>query len=416
MDVELEDGDDARGEAHRLLADPDVGWRCASSNLKRYGFVRHQFEGFDLFMSEMLPDIVRENSDIVVSGSGRRHVVRFGNITIHKPTVSIVSEDKDQKGKASEDPVMPWECRVRKQTYANTVTGNLLHEVHAVDEDGEPRELLQRKEHLEVPLFKLPCMLRSRYCWLSNVVTARRECPMDQGGYFIINGVEKVLLSQLKLRGNMPFVFASKGTAAAKYSYVAEVRSVHAKKWRSTSTLKLMIRRSAELKSCVIVALLPFVLRGSTPLEVPLICLWRAMESVFGSPPLPIPDIVSAMFCGGRSSDWDADGTRALVESALRVAPFDTYTPTQSVKWLEDNGCREKTLEKRRKYMLHIISNEVLPHVDDPEARRVYLGLMVRRMVAVELGHIPADDRDHNANKRLDGPGYAKDDGSDYMG
>jgi hypothetical protein len=51
-------------------------------------------------------------------------------------------------------------------------------------------------------LGKIPIMLRSTYCLLNGLtdrdLTELNECPLDPGGYFIINGSEKVRhLSQL---------------------------------------------------------------------------------------------------------------------------------------------------------------------------------------------------------------------------
>jgi hypothetical protein len=43
---------------------------------------------------------------------------------------------------------------------------------------------------------KIPIMLRSTYCLLNGMtdrdLTELNECPLDPGGYFIINGSEKV--------------------------------------------------------------------------------------------------------------------------------------------------------------------------------------------------------------------------------
>lgn len=50
-------------------------------------------------------------------------------------------------------------------------------------------------------------MLRSSYCVLSNLtdrdLTELNECPLDPGGYFIINGSEKVLIAQERMATNM---------------------------------------------------------------------------------------------------------------------------------------------------------------------------------------------------------------------
>lgn len=51
-------------------------------------------------------------------------------------------------------------------------------------------------QHQKTFIGKIPIMLRSTYCLL-NGLTDRdlcelNECPLDPGGYFIINGSEKV--------------------------------------------------------------------------------------------------------------------------------------------------------------------------------------------------------------------------------
>jgi len=53
-------------------------------------------------------------------------------------------------------------------------------------------------------------MLRSSKCVLSNKSEAEmyllNECPLDPGGYFIVNGTEKVILVQEQLSKNRVIV------------------------------------------------------------------------------------------------------------------------------------------------------------------------------------------------------------------
>ena len=61
-------------------------------------------------------------------------------------------------------------------------------------------------QHLKTFVGKIPIMLRSTYCLLSGLndrdLTELNECPLDPGGYFIINGSEKVLVAQEKMATN----------------------------------------------------------------------------------------------------------------------------------------------------------------------------------------------------------------------
>lgn len=67
---------------------------------------------------------------------------------------------------------------------------------------------------------------RSSYCMLSNMsdrdLTELNECPLDPGGYFVVNGSEKVLIAQEKMATNTVYVFSMKD---GKYVYKTECRS-----------------------------------------------------------------------------------------------------------------------------------------------------------------------------------------------
>lgn len=54
-------------------------------------------------------------------------------------------------------------------------------------------------------------------------MTTHKECVFDQGGYFVINGSEKVLVAQERMASNFVYVFAKK--QPSKYSWGAELRS-----------------------------------------------------------------------------------------------------------------------------------------------------------------------------------------------
>ena len=72
------------------------------------------------------------------------------------------------------------------------------------------------------------------------------ECPYDQGGYFIINGSEKVLIAQEKMSSNHVYVF--KKRQPNKYAYVAEVRSMAESQNRPPSAMfvRMLSRASAK--------------------------------------------------------------------------------------------------------------------------------------------------------------------------
>jgi len=92
-------------------------------------------------------------------------------------------------------------------------------------------------------------MLRSGFCILSDLTDSDlydlNECPYDQGGYFIINGSEKVLIAQERMAGNHVYVFAK--AQPSPINFLAEIRSAPEKGGKTVSTFQVkMFHRSQE--------------------------------------------------------------------------------------------------------------------------------------------------------------------------
>ena len=107
---------------------------------------------------------------------------------------------------------------------------------------------------------QVPIMLRSEYCCLygnsDRELSELGECPYDQGGYFVINGSEKVLIAQERMSTNHVYIF--KKSQPNKYLYVAECRSQTEGSNRTASTTFIRMlagssSRGVSSKLCVYV-------------------------------------------------------------------------------------------------------------------------------------------------------------------
>lgn len=134
-------------------------------------------------------------------------------------------------------------------------------------------------------------MLRSAICLLTRVdryyLPSLGECEYDEGGYFIINGGEKVIIAQEKMSTNHVYVFKVchysfaialdqcltpfQGGEGAKYSYIAEIRSVPEGLFRPARTLYVRLHQRHNSK--IIRAQIPYVRD-----EVPIVILFRALN------------------------------------------------------------------------------------------------------------------------------------------
>uniref|UniRef100_A0A0L8GV21 DNA-directed RNA polymerase subunit beta n=2 Tax=Octopus bimaculoides TaxID=37653 RepID=A0A0L8GV21_OCTBM len=240
-------------------------------------------------------------------------------------------------------------------------------------------------------------MLRSTYCLLNRLtdrdLTELNECPLDPGGYFIINGSEKVLIAQEKMATNTVYVFQQKDS---KYAYKTEIRSCLEHSSRPTSTLwvNMMARGGTGVKKSAIgqkiIAILPYIRQ-----EIPIIIVFRALGFVSDR------DILEHIIY-----DFDDPEMMEMVKPSLDEA-FVIQEQNIALNFIGSRGARPGvTKEKRIKYAREILQKEMLPHVgvsDFCETKKAYfLGYMVHRLLLAACGRREVDDRDHYGNKRLD--------------
>ena len=98
-----------------------------------------------------------------------------------------------------QNEITPNECRLRDMTYAAAIRVDVKY--------IRGKEIISRKN---IAIGRLPIMLRSSKCRLAGKndreMAHMNECALDPGGYFIVNGTEKVILVQEQLSKNRVIV------------------------------------------------------------------------------------------------------------------------------------------------------------------------------------------------------------------
>lgn len=176
-------------------------WIVISSYFEEKGLVRQQLDSFDEFIQMNVQRIVEDSPQIDLQGETQHRAgeverpttysLKFEQIYLSKPT----HWEKD----GAPTPMMPNEARLRNLTYSAPlyvdITKTVIHPGNdPSDPDGGGDA--QETQHSKTFIGKIPIMLRSTYCLLNGMtdrdLTELNECPLDPGGYFIINGSEKV--------------------------------------------------------------------------------------------------------------------------------------------------------------------------------------------------------------------------------
>lgn len=258
-----------------------------------------------------------------------------------------------------------------------------------IEKDPNTHRIVQKRVmKLErIYLGKFPIMVQSNMCILNGTTKETRygmgECRNDRGGYFIIDGKEKVVVPQEKFADNMLYI--RQGIAEkTKYLYSAEIRSVSENVSKPIRTLSIhLLAPGKQYTFGNIVVNIPNVRK-----PVPLFIVFRALGIVSDR------DILSMIWLDIEKYESMLDVFVPSIHDAGLI-----YTQRNAIQYIG-------YLTKGKKYYhgLEILADYFLPHVGETNYREkaFYLGYMVFRMMSVQAGWELPTDRDHFKYKRLE--------------
>ena len=178
--------------------------------------VKHQIESYNEFVDIQLPKtinmfnpvrVVSDQDYIENVGKYRLEIyINFKNICMYRPEI--------HENNGASKLMFPNKARLRNFTYASNL--NVDIHIQYIIRKGENLEQEESISQVlpKIHLGKFPIMLKSSLCVLNQYKhmdsKITEECPMDPGGYFIINGQEKTCLGQEKTADNKIYVYKNK--------------------------------------------------------------------------------------------------------------------------------------------------------------------------------------------------------------
>ena len=369
-----------------------------------YPFTSHHINSYDQFLSDALPSIIKARNPILLFkdliGDKPKPLYKYkveiymGGIEgtgfyIGSPTVSL-------QGSTEVRLLFPNEARLRNLTYSSTVLADVTIRITIVKANREtggyesiPLELIEFKKtdtmDERIPLFKVPIMLHSRYCILHNkpaeFLRQAGECEYDYGGYFIVDGAEKVLITTQEQAFNTLYI--SEQERDPKCSHYGTI-SCLSSTTRQVKRVVFVFNRVEE----TLHVLIPFV---RTPL--PVFLLFRALGIQSDK------DILQLIFPDMKSAEAKILAPM-LHESILEAEEFkDTHMAVQFIRFMT-KGFSEA-------HVLDILYNQTFIHVENlPGARVAYLADCVRQMLRVKAGIDSPTNRDDTRNQRCLSSGF----------
>src|SRR3989338_2086045 len=322
--------------------------------------VKSDIESFNYFLDNELNAIIDENREVmptIIPTNVDEFKIRFDNVRITKPQIT--------EADGSERPIFPVEARLRKLTYAAPLFITVSAHINGA-----------QRESFETQIGNLPIMLKSKVCHLSKLgreeLVRRGEDPDDPGGYFIINGTEKVLVKVEDLASNK-LVIDKDTTGGGKL--VCKVFSEKGS-YKIPHTLE-------RLKDGI------FYLTFTRVRRVPVIAVIKALG-------LTRDEDVMRFIAGNGSFD-------ELLVNFIDAAEIKTEEDALDAIAKVSGITQPKEIRLER--MSEIVDKYLLPHLGIASKDRIWkaynLCKMLRKLVLALRGELPVDDKDHYMNKRL---------------
>lgn len=317
------------------------------------GFVEHQIKSFNEFIDFRLQRIIDEIGEIELETPElAQFKIRLGKVRIPKPSI------KEADGAVRE--ITPTEARVRDLTYSSPLFAEMVPVINGVEQEPQ-----------EVKLGELPIMVKSKICMLDGLsaeqLVEAGEDPNDPGGYFIVNGTERVIVMVEEVLSNRPVVETKGDFQTARIN---------------SESSGFVQRHLIERKGGIV------TISFANLKKLPAVVLLRALGMETDK------EIIESI----------STKEQEMQEIYFNLYEFDVKTIDEAKNFLGDK-LKIPQKEYRDKRVNDILDKYLLPHLGQDKKNRkdkaLYLTKVIRKLVRLGLQRIEEQDIDHYANKRL---------------
>lgn len=319
--------------------------------LKNYSLVESNIRSFNDFINNKMQEIVTELSD---SLPNEDFEIKLGKVTVGKP--NIVESDGSVK------LITPAESRLRNLTYAAPIKLEM-----SINFAGQ-------SESAEVELGRIPVIVKSGACNLDGMteeeLIQNYIDPKDMGGYFLINGNERIMIMAEDLAANQTFI--------------------EHKKIKNQMMLRLFSQRGAYKIPVSLIENNDGILELSFSRfrDIPAFVLLKAL---------------------GLESDAEISKLIGIQTDCLVVNMYEFSsigTQEEALMWIAEKSALQGTEKEILDRVKQRIDSYFLPHIgltkkDRREKARTLCKFIKQYFVAKENPQESLTDKDHYANKRV---------------
>ena len=354
------------------------------SYFENHSLVQHQIDSFNVLVDDIIPNIFSQYFPITLDYKCdiiKQIILKIVKINNQMPHLT--------ENNGCSKLMTPNIARTKNTSYLLPILVDF--EVETIINDNGTNVSLEKKQIKNVPFGKIPIIVNSKYC-VSKIKGGSDECKYDPGGYAILNGNEKVIISQERISNNLAQVFINP-KSSSKYSHLCEIRSVNEKNYSIPKIVSIKITNKPNIFDNFIRVSIPHLKQ-----EIPIFILFRALGCISDK------EIVHYII-DNDNSNIDKNILKILKNSIIEASSVNTEA--EAIEYLSknintNNNYISQTNDKKIKYIKEVVLNDYLIHLESTKSKLFYTGYMVNILLKCVLGVKSVDDRDSFINKRID--------------
>ena len=343
--------------------------------LQTHGLSHIQLDSYNDFILKGIQKIIDEKPDLILNVktenaalSKKKYIYSFGQVFVDTP--KVVDEDRTIR------KLLPNEARIRDLMYESAVYVDIMTRMYEND------VLVNENVNQRILLCHIPTMIYSSKCNLFDASKDDRrracECEMDQGGYFIVNGKERVIVAQQRPNYNFVQVLLQPTTTNAKYKYISEIRSV-----AEESGYSVLIQSMISIDDHSIYFSLPNIKEA-----IPAGIVFKALG--FDD----IEEFINMKYDKGKRY------VKYIIQDSAKI-----QTKEEALSYIGKYPMYAIPKEKQDGYAKQVVEMELFPHLGITatlKEKAIFLGFLVNRLIVTMIGVRKDDDRDNVSNKRFE--------------
>ncbi|XP_057327010.1 DNA-directed RNA polymerase III subunit RPC2 [Microplitis mediator] len=345
----------------RVIQHIENKWKLVPAFLKGKGLVKQHVDSFNYFINVEIKKIVAANS-LVTTESTASFYLKYLDVRVGKPEEVEFGETKT---------LTPHECRLRDLTYSASIFVDIEYTL-------TNKRMIKK----DLCIGRMPIMLKSSNCVLKDAshfqLSKLNECPHDPGGYFIINGQEKVILIQEQMIRNRVIIEKdNKGCIMASCN-----SSTHERKTKTN-----IVGKGGKY----------YLRHNIFQDDIPIVVIFKAMGIVSDQ------EIIQLI---GTDEEFMEKFASSIEDCRL----CKVFSQNQALKYLavKRKHRRFPTSQKMSPAdeISDLLAQNILSHVPlvdyNFKVKATYLAVMIRRVIRAQSDSSLIDDRDYYGNKRLE--------------